>query len=155
LLFELAHHHMNVSPHVDMCPVPAPRPRYLSPNGYLQLSPVPQCSGYFATDSCSLSSQYGYRGVLGPLITDFVPNKDNGSSGVYYRTDSQTYLCASWIGLPVWGRSPALQYSTRLCVYSSGAFAWGFEGNFSAPPLPSSNGPIWMVRGPGGRGGVR
>lgn len=122
--------------------------RYLSPNGYLQLSPQPQCSGYFATDTCSLSTQYGYRGVLGPLVTDFTPNeKKLNTTGVYYRTNNQSFLCVTWMDVSVWGRASSTLYTTRLCVYKSGAFAWSFEGNVSSPPLPSVSGPIWMVRG--------
>lgn len=133
-----------------MSPVLTPPPslagRYISPNGYLQLSPQAQCSGYFATDTCSLASQSGYRGLLGPLVTDFVPNEKRvNTTGVYYRTNSQSYLCVAWVNVSVWGRAASTLYTTRLCVYKSGAFAWSFDGNLSSPPLPSANGPIWMV----------
>ena len=114
---------------------------YVSPNGYVQLSAIPQCRGYFTYSSCNLDTHGDYTGVLGPLITDFDP-RAGAESSVWVRQDFRSYICVNWLGMPVFGDTSGVLYATRLCVYKSGAFSWQFDGFDSPPPRSVKS---WMV----------
>jgi hypothetical protein len=112
---------------------------YVSPNGFIQLSPTPQCAGFFSAGLCRLDTSY--RGLLGPLVADYSPNQS--PIAVVYLRQSSTWLCVNWIDMPLF-KNPLASYTSRLCIYSSGAFAWEF-GGLTAGGAPT--GAEWMVRG--------
>ena len=46
---------------------------WANPNGALFFSPAPPCSGFFATDQCSLETEDDWRGALAAYASDLNP----------------------------------------------------------------------------------
>ena len=75
---------------------------WANPNGALFFSPAPPCSGFFATDQCSLETQDDWRGVLAAYAADLNPGHD--TAAIYAATDDDA-LAVRWRNVSLYGRA--------------------------------------------------
>ena len=114
---------------------------YINANGYVSVSSTKFCNGAFLSIGCNFNSDDAYRGVVGPLITDFNPAASL-SATVYFRTTADS-LCVNWVDVPLWSPTPtstSQRYTTRMCLYEGGAMRWSYHDFPYAP-----NNTVWMA----------
>lgn len=118
---------------------------YVSPNGYIQMSPVPQCGNYFASWECDPITNF--TGLIGPLVSDFDPPLNPDARVWLHVNDTNTSACVQWENVPLWRSSNVLLpndtlWTFQVCLFDDGSIRWSFSNFSTAPVMPG----YWMVR---------
>jgi hypothetical protein len=89
---------------------------WANPNGALFFSPAPPCSGFFATDQCSLETQDDWRGALAAYAADLNPGHD--AAAIHAATDDGV-LAVRWRNVSLYGRAD-LRATVGVEVFEDG-----------------------------------
>ncbi|RYE99283.1 MAG: hypothetical protein EOO41_01270, partial [Methanobacteriota archaeon] len=128
---------------------------YVSPNGFVRVSPWAPCWGSFIGPQCSMLQNY--TGMFSPLVADFNPGGYRYSSiwwASFDMTSVQRALgipsasgaaepaaltfCTTFLNMGLWQPGSVIRdvpdpsFSTHMCLYADGAVRWRYGGVLNA-----------------------
>ncbi|KAA0171221.1 hypothetical protein FNF28_00986 [Cafeteria roenbergensis] len=105
---------------------------FLGANGYVKVTEQSPCGGYFGSGACTIRT--GYRGIIGPLISDWNPAQ-SATANVYVR-NATDFVCVRWDRLPLFSFAPEPtdpRWTTTMCIFPDGSVRFAM-GDVPGPP---------------------